>query len=354
MNQAIAMNKQPPSTVRSLPDLCGDAGLPLRKAGSRWCSSVCPSDSCGASSKLSSKFSIFVGRDGRWRYKCLGCGIYGDSADFIALAKGVTLGEALYELTGATTSRNGWRRINEHRAAVNDLPKNDKDALGRALAKIKAHAFDTGPRPYLHRRGIENRTIDYAIETGQLRLLPSDPVVARKLLMELVGKDDMIASGLLKPNSNWPAIAFHPIVALEPGSTGAEFRIAEGEKEGTPKAIRYGSMTWPWFFKRNDNPSTIIVVEGIIDSLSVYQGIPEVQGIMGVPGVNGWTPRWLEALYERYPDATLMPGFDSDDAGNQNTEKIGEVAKRIGFKVLNYQPPAQMDWNELLVSRMFL
>ena len=72
-------------------DVALAAGLKLGQKGPRWW--AC----CPLHSEKTPSFCIFP--DGRW--KCFGCGQYGDAADLYASLYKVTLGEALRAVRGA-------------------------------------------------------------------------------------------------------------------------------------------------------------------------------------------------------------------------------------------------------------
>jgi DNA primase len=344
----LALAASPSRVPIDLPDLCAKAGIVLRRQGKSYGSRKCLE--CGEGGATSNKFSVYVGRDGRWRYKCQHCGIYGDSADFLALAQNLTLAEALRELTGGATSREWVQRVRQPAAATIAPSNTSQEALRRVIAKLKAHAFDNGPRAYLKKRCITDATIDRALESGQLRMLPTDPKHARDFLEGIIGKEDLIAAGLLKSDKGWPAMAFRPIIALESGGTGIEIRAASEEYEG-PKAIRYGTMSWPWYFKRTARPRSVMVVEGFIDALSVLQGFPEAEAVLGVPGVNGWTPRWFQALKESDPTIQVLIGVDNDAAGLYGSEKLDTFLKGLELSRMVVTPPQGKDWNEALVAQ---
>lgn len=349
MNQALVRNSRPNTLpAADLPDLCAQSGVALRRQGKSFGSRKCIE--CGEGGPSSNKFSVYTGRDGRWRYKCQACGIYGDSADFLALAKKITLAEALRELGGGDSpGSTSWvQRI--RKPAMVESGNVAQEALRRVIAKLKAHAFDNGPRAYLRGRCIHDSTIDTAIESGQLRMLPTAPKQARDFLEDLIGLDDLVACGVLKAGSRWPAMAFRPIIALESSGMGMEMRVAGPDYDG-PKAIRYGTMHWPWYFKRHTRPKNVMVVEGFIDTLSVLQGISEAEAVLGVPGVNGWTPRWFEELKKSDPGIHVLIGTDNDKAGLCASEKLTECLNGIGLSSMVIAPPQGKDWNDALVAR---
>jgi hypothetical protein len=328
-----------------LPTICSNEGYDLKRQGRTWGCSNCPRCGDGEGNKL----CVFVGGDSRWRFNCHACGVYGDTADFVAMARKISLGEALKELSAGTP---GTKRSGEtSKQAANDpAPPANQEALRQVFLCLKEHALDPGPRGYLNQRGISDRTIDMAIHSGQLRMLPTDPHQARKWLFDVVGKDRLIAADLMKEDGSWPAIAFRPLIALEPTSWGAEFRTLGPSKQG-PKAIRYGTMQWPWFLKRKAKPQSVLVAEGFIDNLSVIDGIPEADAAMGIPGVNGWKARWFEALKASNPGILVLIGTDNDKAGETCGQKLAECVQSIGLQNLIIHPPHGKDWNDALMAR---
>lgn len=335
-----------PSTWDELPQIVLDEGYPLEKTGRSWAGNKCPR--CGESSDGSNKFNVFCGKDYKWRFNCFaGCGAYGDAADFLALARNITQGEAISLLNGHTPRLTVVRAAPEVRRYAAELSSPSESRVREVIAILKEKALDPGPRAYLTGRGISNNTIDMAVATGQLRMLPSNPEGARRWLEKHVGESLMREAGLMKRTSKWPALAFKPILALEPGGFGFECRVATKEYEG-PKAIRYGRMKWPWYFKHTAEPSTILIAEGIIDGLSSWEILPEAEGIMSVPGVNGWSPRWFAKLKELKNPPTILLGFDEDKAGQDGNDSLEDYLDTIGLDRITVRPPLGKDWNDAL------
>lgn len=351
MSSALAKTEAQEIPGNDLPSLCNRYGVKLRRQGKTFGSPVCIK--CGEGSANSNRFCVYASsKDDRWRFKCHSCGIYGDAADFLARAKNITLAQALEDLRGPAPRGSAPVRSVASTPKVSSAlePKPSNEAMERVLSKLKAHAFDSSPVAYLKSRCISEDVIQTALDSGQLRMMPIVPSRARDFLFGVAGREDLEASGLLKPKSDWPAIAFRPIVAIPSGATGAEFRHASHDATG-PKAIRYGTMQWPWYFKRKPCPSNVMAVEGFIDTLSVVQMVPEADAIMGIPGVNGWSARWFEALKKHSPDITVLIGFDNNKAGIEGAERLAECLDEVGLRHVTVLPPLGEDWNFSLQQR---
>lgn len=324
-----------------LPDIVVSEGLPLKAHSSRrWAGNTCPQ--CGESSRDSQKFSVFVSSDDRWRFHCFSCGVYGDSADFLALARKITLGDALRELD------KGIRTSVVHKAPAPAAEPARNDKLIEAINVLAEKAFDDSPRSYLRQRRISEDTIDMAIATGQLRMLPRNPAKARDWLLKNLGESLLKEAGLMK-EGKWPGMSFKPLLAIERGREGIECRVAEFEYRFA-KATRYGHMKWPWYFQHRPEPRTVLVTEGFIDGLSAWQSVREADAIMSVPGVNGWTERWFKVIHERNPASMIAIGFDDDSAGSTATRKLGDVLDGLGIDWTIMEPPIGKDWNDALAA----
>ncbi len=330
------------TTASTLPELARELGFPVKKQGRSWGGPKCPS--CGSGSDGSNRLNIFIGRDGKWRFRCHACYTHGDAADFLAKAKGVPLREAIREVAGSPG-------VDITPSAVDDEQER-LSALKLALDKIAQRAVD-GRREvgaYLASRGISRLTLDRAIGRGIVRCLPAEPYAAQRFLDEVVGQDLLHKAGLVKPGSRWAAIAFRPLMGVLPGG-GAEFRLARDVTPHEVKAIRYGRLAWPWWWRVGESPvNRVIVVEGLIDLLSIAEaGLKDGEAVMGMPGAAGWKPEWFSALAQKHGNARLDVGLDADDAGNRASEAIIQAAQQAGLRAVRLVPPSK-DWNEALTT----
>lgn len=326
-----------------LPELVLAEGYPLHRQGRAWAGNTCPE--CGESSGESNKFNVHLAKDGRWRYKCFACDIYGDAADFIALSRRISLADAIKEINGEGRGLAIVRTSPAKRAPIEPAPSEQRILEVASIIRKDAHHDEV--RAYLKKRSLDDATIDMAVASGQLRMLPTNAEGCRRWLVKHIGESLLREAGMLKGNTGWPALAFRPLIAIEPGGFGFECRVADFSYEGA-KAIRYGRLKWPWYFSRKEKPATVAVTEGFIDCLSAWQMLGEAEAVMGIPGVNGWSERWFSKLLERRPDCTALIGFDEDEAGERGRGKLGAYLDSIGLSWMTIRPPRGKDWNEAL------
>lgn len=325
--------------VATLPAMAKELGFPVKKQGRSWGGAVCPV--CGDSTDQSNKLNIFVGRDGKWRFRCHACYAHGDAADFLATAKGVSVREALQQVKGLPG------------VDVPDSGPSDEvrqRAIKSVLEKIKQHGVSGRSEvgAYLARRGISLLTLDRAIGRGIVRCLPAEPYAAQRFLDEVAGQPLLRQAGFIKEGSKWAAIAFRPLVGVLPG--GGEFRLGREATSGEVKAIRYGHLSWPWWWRVGESAvKRVIVVEGLIDMLSLSQmGLKDGEAVMGLPGASSWRSNWFSALQQRHGRPQIHVGLDADDAGDRASASILDAAKSVGLPAERLRP-SRKDWNEVLM-----
>ena len=375
------------STIRSALGITGEMdarSFPYRRQGKTHGSSCCPH--CGEGSKHSNKLNVFIGHDGVEHYKCMACGKHGDVIDFVMAADGRSQKDAIDLLArkagwsspspaGGSTPRPAPKReraAEAPRTAVQAAPaatgagdqaKSDpaSEALEEAVALIRAHCTDRMTLKYLTGRGLSVATVESAVAAGAIRALPGDPTRAREMLLDVIGKDRLVASGLMRQDASWPAAAFMPLVGLPPGQGAVQFRrILPTRREGDPRYVIYGSVRWPFALPgpargQAERPRVIAIVEGLIDALS-YSECPEaamVDTILGIPGSSAWKPSWIAAIEKRLgPDGTLVLALDDNNAGDTCSQAILEFARQshATMNVVRVRPPTQ-DWNRTLQRR---
>lgn len=323
----------------TLPGLARELGLPIKKQGRSWGGATCPV--CGDSTDGSNKLNIYVGRDGKWRWRCHACYAHGDAADLIAAAKGVTVRDALRMVKGMPGTEPEVSDDGARQKAVKAVVEKMSTAAMSGRSEVGA---------YLASRGISMLTLDRAIGRGIVRCLPAEPYGAQRFLDEVIGQHLQRQAGFLKEGAKWSAIAFRPLVGILPGGS-AEFRIARQATSGEVKAIRYGHLAWPWWWRVGESSlKRIIVVEGLIDLLSVAQmGIKDGDAIMGLPGASSWKESWFYALQQKHGRPMLHVGLDADDAGDRASDSIIKAATRAGMPAERLRP-ARKDWNEVLMN----
>lgn len=327
--------------ARCLVDFARRSGFTLRKQGNGYAAKNCPYCSPGSNDAL----SIFP-KDGVWRWHCFRCNRGGTVVDFAAAVWGVTDLQAAMRLANEEHIEAATLP-----AAAQSIPVLD-DALKEALALLlkHGHTSDRGCMDYLRSRGISERVVTEAVRRGLLRFLPSDPYRANKMLNERLGVPMLRQAGFLKLDSRWPGISFRPMVFFFPGCSAAEFRLARPPKDGEPKAIRYGHVKWPWWWKEGNTVSTIYVVEGVIDLLSLVElGLKKGEAVIGIPGVTSWREEWFAAAMKAHPEAKFVVALDADDAGQKAARTLSETLGGKGAQVVE-RIPQHHDWNEHLLA----
>jgi DNA primase len=304
-------------------------------------SDTCPC--CGEGKKGSNKLAI---HPSGMKWRCFSCGKGGDVIDAAALIWGISHRDALHRL-----AKEQWVDVTAPippRPQKSEGDKERQEALKEALKRLQraaaAHVHEDEVVNYLIRdRGIPGRIIAQAQAQGMLGFLPKDPLRAKMLLEDRVGKDLMIRAGLWNPEKKMPGVAYRPIIFFMPGLDSAEFRLARKAGEGERKAIRYGSASRPWYWSGEDG-SRLAVVEGAIDLLSLV-ALGFKGDVVGIPGASVWRPEWFAWASRVY---TCL---DPDKAGRIATQRIIAACERMGIEVID-KSPVEGDVNDILRSRM--
>lgn len=338
-------------------------GYTLRKVGKSWAGNRCPS--CGEGSQH--KLSVFVADDRRQRWQCMACKSRGDFADFLAASRGLPMKEALalaremYRLGGVKDCADATQpnfdpsrqRMTAHSGLKTDEQVQATNDVWQCLL-TKGYTSTEEVLPYFNGRGISKATLERVVAKGLMRFLPTQAFAAYRFLVDQIGRDLLMRSGLWREGSKWPAAAFRPIVSLLPGGTSFELRLAHEPQGKEPKAVRYGSSAFPWFFKedRNRPVKRIFVVEGIIDLLSVLDlgmvGFDDA--VMGIPGVNTWNPEWFDKALMRNPDAEFVIAMDPDAAGDRVAGVMLKYLQDADMRASTCRPPDGQDWNKHLCA----
>lgn len=328
--------------TRSLVDFAQKSGFALRKQGSGYAAKHCPCCAPGGNDAM----SIFP-KDGVWRWNCFRCKRGGTVIDFAAAVWGMSEMQAAMRLA----NEGGIEEAILPPPAPN-IPALD-EALKAALESLLKHGH-TSVREcvdYLASRGISERVVTQAVRRGLLRFLPADPFQANKMLHERLGVATLRQAGLLKLDSRWPGIAFRPMVFFFPGCGSAEFRLARPPKDSEPKAIRYGAVKWPWWWKEGNAVSTIYIVEGVIDLLSMVElGLKDGEAVIGIPGTTSWRAEWFAAARKAHPEAKFVVALDADEAGQEAANGLSGSLETMGAKVVERVPGHGHDWNEHLLA----
>jgi hypothetical protein len=179
--------------------------------------SACPA--CGVSSDDSVKVSV---RGDKWH--CFSCEQKGDVVDAAAMLWGKSLHDAAIELSG-----DAPQDIKPYKASVERvLPvERNQDAINELINKLleSNEIVSDGVMSYLESRSIFNDVVYGAVKERMLIGLPADPDDCLRFLLDVLGRDLMVESGVWKKDSKAPGIIYRPLIFVSHDRKGAEFRI---------------------------------------------------------------------------------------------------------------------------------
>lgn len=296
---------------------------------------ICPQ--CGPSSKHSVKVSC---KDGKW--KCHACDGKGDVVEAAAKHWGLSLKDAALRLIGADPEVMQAYEAPKPRPAL----ERDDSALCEVISKLldASKPATNAALAYFKGRGIGEAIVKEAVNRGLLVVLPHDPEVCKQHLVDVAGRDALIASTLWREDAKAPAAAFRPLMFVSKEGKAAEFRVMRLTDPGEIKSLRYGGIhPWAWV---NESQDRIMLTEGCLDLLaSLAMGTK--RSIIGLPGCENWRDEWFAKLKGR----DVLTAFDADEAGLTATQKITPVLQKAGAsKVEAYELPKDAkDINEQLI-----
>ncbi|QKE37471.1 toprim domain-containing protein [Ferrovum myxofaciens] len=333
-----------------LPELVRGMGHKLTPQGASYGSSFCPK--CGQGKENSNKVSLFTS-NGIWRWKCFSCGSPASSSiDWVAATLEITAKEAVAFINGKSSAPVPSMKWTPGEIPTPELSASEKDKQYEAFAEVMAKVIPglgcEEAVNYLDKRGIDKKLTREAHRRGLVYSIPEDVGRAKGLLMARAGEALLRKSGCLKPNSEWPGIAFRPIIFPQ-WKTGGEFRLTRNPRSSSePKSIRMGRLHTPWFWTgRPEVRSIILVAEGALDGLSVVQ-MGWKGHVIALPGASAWNDDWFPRISVKYPGFELFVALDNDPAGTSNTRKILEGADKHGIKARRFSPEGFKDWNDAL------
>jgi len=273
--------------------------------------SACPS--CGPSSDVSVKCSV---RNDRWH--CFACMKKGDVVDAAAAFFGLPVAEAASQLLG----HGEMALAKRSELPPQPPPVRDQASINEVISLLlKAQSqLDRACTDYLGKRGIAESFVRDAVSRQMVVTLPSDPSLALRYLLDNVGQELLVKSGIWKTGSKAPAICYRPLAFVNADKRGVEFRLIGESHLAMAKTIRYGEPG-PWIWQGSDHT---LVVEGAIDLLSaVVMGTKRT--VIGLPGARNWSGQdsWLSALDGRH----VLLALDNDEAGQTGSDDLQQVLK---------------------------
>lgn len=304
-----------------------------------------------------------------------------EGGDIIATAMqlwGTSNWETALRLTGKSNTNAGNVTPLQKRVIVPDEDVKKQEAeralhLREALTKIQkaceSYQDEQACMDYLQiERSLPVEVIRDAQRRKMLGFLPSDPVKAKKLLLEHVGEDLLKSSGLWKEGAKVSAIFYRPIVFFLPGLHAAEFRIiGQPDNDDTPKGLRYGKNIPLPFVWRVQESSRAMVVEGFIDMLSAV-ALGYTGHVIGMPGANSWNSEWFKTLASKLSITKWFVALDNDsdevdelvdgkiigklkNPGQTWATKLQEELTKLNMDNQLRTPPAHHDINDVLKEK---
>lgn len=290
---------------------------------------------------------------------CFECNFTGSVIDVHASAINkdpVSAAKDLADKFGIGVPSAGCKVIWKRPDAVLEAKKSSErqDALREALRRIHQainKRLEINPCPSARRyltndRCIATDVVAMAEQRGLVGYLPANPNEAQALLDEAVGRDLLIKSGLMKPESTKAAIAFRPLVFFMPADLGAEFRLIRTPKDKEPKSIRYGELKFPYWWQGNSD--SVVVVEGAIDLLSLVS-LGQSSTIIALPGCQSWKADWFGRIQNKYDTKQFVLALDNDVAGDESSTMIACELDRAGITHFRlHTENGCKDWNDAL------
>lgn len=333
-----------------LPAVWRSYGLPLRQAknGHGYASPWSPC--CGHATRHDAT-SLFVSKTNTWRWHCFRCGSGGTAIDLVMAIDKVDEMRAAERL--CEQRFGGGRSVTLAPPIQRAGSTVDPTVIERVIARLREALqgrLDLDLCAALQARGIKAQTVLDASEQGVLLTLPALPARAEATLRVMVGTDLLTEAGMLR--GKWTAAAFRPLVVLSEGNRMVEFRRV-GDGEG-PKALQYGESAPVVLRQDADGPDVkyVVVVEGIIDALSVAQMATKRHSvIVALLGAAKSRAEWWTGLAIRYPNATWLVATDADQAGDEAAERIlASLPAGVPSKRMRPPSPAK-DWNDVLCAK---
>jgi DNA primase catalytic core len=276
-------------------------------------------------------------KDNKWLWHCFGCGAGGDVVRFVEMVEKISAGEAIRKLEGQAIQRS---------VVVPTIPTDTKLSIEaqRLLNKTvefyhsaffeKRDAFNylVNQRKIYEKNIFETFKVGYA-DGSLMRTLPPKGEVIDYLkecgILNQWGREhfkDCVIFPVTDVNGNCVEIYGRKIVGSD---------IKHLYLKGSHKGVFNRQIV-----KTN---KTVILTEGILDALSVYQA--GFKNVIPLYGTNGLTKDHLE-LFKTEGVREIYLCMDADEAGRRAAGKHQEHLSRLGMKAHVIELPQGTDANE--------
>jgi DNA primase len=274
-------------------------------------------------------------------FHCFGCGAGGNVFTFLMKIDGLSFIDTVKLL-----AEKSGVEINDDQMI--NFEKDDREVGFLLLSKVKdsyhSQLSNEEAKNFLKTRGLDQETVD-TFQLGYSSKVYCDELLGVKDVNDI--KDDLIDIGIGidaqgKVKDRFYKRFMFPIIDLQGRTLGFGGRIISGEGAkyvNSPETrfyhksnVLYGlNMAKKYIRENNDQ---LILVEGYMDAISVYQaGIKNISAVLG----TAVTPQQFN-LVKRFVKLLYMC-FDNDDAGKNAMYRVNDVlqdpeveVKVIGLK----------------------
>jgi hypothetical protein len=328
------LNLAPLRDINLVDLLTGRFHLELKKSGKNW---QCK---CPFHTEDTASFSVYIGRDGDWRWHCFGtCDLDGDTVDFVQRAEHIEFIAAVLWLAEYAHIDPARLNYTKESAAAEKKQASVSDVLTRAAQFFAAqlHA-EVGSQAHLYAlaRGFTADHIkavgwgmsrsDDALVKAITRDAPDLLPVARECgLIRADGRDFTAnANGaeaspdgwLVYPHYVGRRVVYFNTRALTPGVKDKSRNLPG------PRKIYRADTDLPGLVLRDDG---LVLVEGSMDAESVRSWHWPVWAMCGAPIDEADNPDLIAALRKRAERQTIYAAMSNDAPGRKFADKIAAV-----------------------------
>lgn len=327
----------------SLEGFLREQGFDLIRFDSGLRSRRCVSAACGSDAKTSPKMRLSV-RGEFWR--CWSCGEKGDVSKAAALLWGIRQDAAAKRLLQDTARSSALSLVATARTAQIPASVAQQRALESVIRSLRSEPMMSAEvLAFLAGRGVRQDVAERAAQSGVIVGLPGEPDRARARLENLVGRDQLCAAGLWRPEAPYPALAFRPLLGLL-GSSGIEAIKASAalpDDPSGPSMLRYGEAREPYALRtdawRSDDDW--FVVNGILETLAIKSIVSSKTSVMGIPGSTSWRvgsdagvrSEWFGSLTGKR--VTVVLRDEQAQANPVESHALAHALYRRGIRVQN-------------------
>ncbi len=280
----------------------------------------------------------------RQTFKCMTCGVSGDVITLLQLKVGLSFKAALEFLAkraGLDINNNQQCNFKSPKITKSSISNNDYEQYLDVYESFLTLCNEPSKeaRQWLYNRGITDKTIDIM----KLKWADSPDQILIQLRSNYSSKR-LSDSGLVNKSGKLFCYEHKFIWTYFIDSKPVYFQGRSICKDIKPKEM---NISKPVPFPYNidvlkHNPHTVIVCEGVIDTLSL---IEHDFLAIGVIGVQGFKDKWLALL----KNVKVKVAFDADLAGQQASEKLVIKMKNFGINAESVILPGGFD-----INRFFL